>query len=119
MEKLKKLSVLCGVCVGAVNGLFGGGGGMICVPLLGGALSYPRKQAHATAILVILPICAVSALFYVAFGYVEWEVIIPAAAGNILGGLIGAKALGFSSESVTEIIFIIVMSAAGIRMAIG
>ena len=51
-----------GALTGAVNGLFGGGGGMIAVPLLGKMLGYEDKEAHATAIFVIAPVCAASAL---------------------------------------------------------
>ena len=49
MERNKKKAVGGGLLLGAVNGLFGGGGGMIGVPVLSDVLGYERKQAHATA----------------------------------------------------------------------
>ena len=48
-------SIVCGAATGAANGLFGGGGGMIAVPLLR-AQGLEEKRAHATAIAVILPV---------------------------------------------------------------
>ena len=45
---------LCGVAVGAANGLFGGGGGMLAVPLLT-KTGYEEKTAHATANLSFCP----------------------------------------------------------------
>lgn len=119
MKKDYKKAVVCGAGLGAINGLFGGGGGMIAVPLLTGVFAYSRKQAHATAILVILPVCAVSAVVYIISGYARADVIIPAAIGNVAGGLLGAEFLGKIPEIWTEIIFTAVMLAAGIRMVTG
>lgn len=107
---------LGGALIGAVNGLFGGGGGMIAVPVLSGTLGYPEKQAHATAIAVIAPLCAVSALFYLFGGHVRLPVVIPAALGNVAGGVIGAKLLGRLPGPAVRLCFIAVMLAAGIRM---
>lgn len=119
MKKINKKAVYGGLGLGAVNGLFGGGGGMIAVPILAEALGYPRKQAHATAILIIAPVCAVSAITYIAHGFINLPVIIPAAIGNVVGGLLGAKFLGKLPKLWVDIVFITVMLAAGVRMVIG
>lgn len=119
MKKNKINSVLCGTAIGFVNGLFGGGGGMIAVPLMSKLLGYTKKQAHATAIFVIAPICLASAITYVAHGFVDLSVLIPATLGNVAGGLIGANCLGKLPLKSVEIIFVFVMFAAGIRMIIG
>ncbi len=118
-DKKKKNAALCGFGLGAVNGLFGGGGGMIAVPLLCGVLGYPQKQAHATAILIIAPVCAVSAITYIAHGFIDLQVIIPAAIGNVLGGLIGAEFLGKLPKEWVQAVFVAVMLAAGIRSVLG
>ena len=55
-----------GLALGAANSLFGGGGGMLAVPLLR-AGGLPERKAHATAILVILPICLSSLFLYFFF----------------------------------------------------
>ena len=119
MKKLNKKAVGGGLALGAINGLFGGGGGMIAVPILADVLGYPRKQAHATAILVILPVCAVSAITYVIYGFTDLSIIIPAAIGNVAGGLLGALLLGKLPKTWVDITFIAIMLAAGIRMALG
>ena len=44
IEKDKKNKIYCvitGICTGIVNGLFGGGGGMLVVPLLIYLVKYP------------------------------------------------------------------------------
>ncbi|MDE7257287.1 MAG: sulfite exporter TauE/SafE family protein, partial [Clostridia bacterium] len=94
MKKINKKAVGGGLALGAINGLFGGGGGMIAVPILSDVLGYPRKQAHATAILIITPVCIVSAITYIVNGFTDLSIIIPAALGNVAGGLLGAQLLG-------------------------
>lgn len=117
--KTKKSSfrqILTGLFTGAVNGLFGGGGGMVVVPLMKNMLGYQEKYAHATAILVIAPVCAASAVTYIINGYFSPQVIIPAAIGSIIGGIVGAELLDRLSSFWLNAVFLIVMFAAGIRM---
>ncbi|MGN0806638.1 MAG: TSUP family transporter [Candidatus Coproplasma sp.] len=115
MKKNYKKAIVSGVGLGAVNGFFGGGGGMIAVPLLSGALGCTDKQAHATAILVIAPVCLISAIIYIIGGYTRADVIIPATIGNVTGGLLGAELLGKIPEIWTDIIFIAVLAVAGVK----
>lgn len=118
MLKKNFKAVLCGLLTGAVNGLFGGGGGMVVVPLLKNLLGYDEKRAHATAILIIAPVCAASAITYIAGGYFSASVAIPAAVGSVAGGLLGALLLNKLPEFIVNAVFIAVMLAAGIRMLI-
>ena len=111
---LKKVSA--GFLTGAVNGLFGGGGGMIAVPLLKALPEYTEKQAHATAIFLIAPVCAASAAVYIINGYASPDVIIPASIGSVAGGFAGACLLKGLSGKIINYIFIAVMLAAGLRM---
>lgn len=108
-------SLLCGSLLGAVNGLAGGGGGMLAVPLLqAGGLD--ARRAHATAIAVILPASAVSGAVYLAGGLVPFSVLVPAGLGVCLGGLLGAKLLGRLPVHVLTLLFAALMFAAGWRM---
>lgn len=118
MKNGYKKAIISGTALGAINGFFGGGGGMIAVPLLSGALGYTDKQSHATAILVIAPVCFVSAIIYIIGGFTRADVIIPATIGNVTGGLLGAELLGKIPEIWTDIIFIVVLVVAGVKMVI-
>ena len=109
-------SITAGVLTGAVNGIFGGGGGMVAVPLLSKMLGFEEKQAHATAIFVIAPVCAASAVIYIINGYAVLDIIIPAAIGTVAGGFVGAYSLSKFSSTAVNFIFIAIMFAAGIRM---
>ena len=51
---------LIGFAAGAVNGLFGAGGGMILVPLLSKAGKLDEQEVFPASVSIILPICLVS-----------------------------------------------------------
>ena len=109
-------AVMAGGLAGLVNGLFGGGGGMIVVPMLTGLLKRDPKRAHATALMIILPISLVSGLFYAAFGNLQLMVAIPVSIGVSIGGVVGALLLSKLSSKWIIMIFAVVMAAAGIKM---
>jgi len=121
MEKKSKIiyMILTGIVTGFVNGIFGGGGGMVVVPMLIFLLKYPVKAAHATAILIILPISVISGIIYASYGAFEMNVGLPVTIGVIFGGIIGAKLLSKLNAKIVTKIFSVVMLAAGIKMLIG
>lgn len=104
-----------GALIGAANGLLGGGGGMLAVPVLR-AGGLPPRKAHATAIAVILPASAVSGAVYLCHGLVPASVLLPVALGVISGGIAGAKLLGKLPVRAVNLLFGILMLAAGIGM---
>lgn len=112
------LSGLGGVIVGFISGFFGGGGGMIAVPILSKVLKLDTKQSHASAIFVILPISIASGIVYIinnGFNLTNsWYIIL----GVVVGGIIGATLLKKLSSKVIQIIFVIVMFVAGIYMCV-
>ncbi len=116
MQKVKTVRLpLGGSAIGAINGLLGGGGGMVAVPLLKGC-SYSTKEAHATAIAVILPASVFSGIIYLLHGFVPLNVFLPTALGVSAGGYLGARLLArFSPQKIT-LLFALVMLAAGVRM---
>ena len=91
MQFFKKKGVLtagAGLAIGIINGLLGAGGGMIAVPLLQ-KLGLDRKQAHANAVAVILPITVLSAVLYLVNGYVSVKDSLIFIPGGIAGSLLG------------------------------
>lgn len=116
---LKKIvMVVGGLCVGFANGFFGGGGGMLCVPLLDKALKEQTKVAHATAMLIILPISVASAITYVVNGYFDMRLTLIVGGGVIAGGIAGALLLKKLKSEVVAIIFAVLMVAAGVKLAL-
>lgn len=109
---------IAGVAAGLANGLFGGGGGMIIVPMLTTLLKKEPKVAHATAIMIILPMSLISGMFYAAFGNFDLRIGIPVGAGVIAGGIFGAFILNKLSSRWVVVLFATVMAVAGIKMLI-
>lgn len=117
-KKIKIKYVLLGSIAGILNGFFGGGGGMVVVPILNSIFKRDAKKSHATAILIILPLSVVSGLLYSYFGFARFSSVLPCAIGVIVGGGIGAFLLGKFTSKTVKIIFYILMFGAGIRMVI-
>lgn len=88
-------AALAGLCAGAVNGLFGAGGGMVLVPLLTMLTHLKEREIFPASITIILPICLVSLAVTVISGTVAWRDALPylfgSAAGGILAGIWGRK----------------------------
>lgn len=114
--KSKVILAFMGVLIGAINGIFGAGGGMLAVPVLTHFASLDAKKAHATAIAVMLPLSVLSAVTYLLTGSFEEGVILPTVIGVVIGGIIGAAALKKASGDFLNFLFYGVMLLAGIRM---
>ena len=110
------ICICTGAISGAVNGIFGGGGGMIVVPMLSKLLGYKEKEAHATAILIILPLSIASGLLYFVFGNFDFLAGLPVLIGVLIGGVVGAILLSKLSSKWIVLIFSIIMAIAGGKM---
>ena len=86
---------LAGFGAGAVNGLFGAGGGMVLVPLLSLLTDLEEDEIFSSSLAIILPICLVSLTATAVTGTVAWVDSLPwllgSAAGGILAGFFGKK----------------------------
>ena len=91
MNKERFRYALAGAGAGLINGFFGGGGGMLLVPLLVGWCGLSQRKAFATSVAVIAPLCALSALIYWLRGSLELSSALPYLLGGLAGGLIGGK----------------------------
>lgn len=121
-EKSKKsnssllIKLVTGAIIGFVNGFWGGGGGMICVPLLMQVVGLPEKKAHATTLLIMLPLCLTSLAVYFFNGYLPMVDALKIGIGFILGGAIGAMLLKLISNAWLGIVFSIIIIVGGIKM---
>ncbi len=82
---------LAGALAGLANGLFGGGGGMVWVPLLSRFGHLPPQKLYATCVGVIFPVCLVSAAVYLCKTDFSFLAALPYLLGGAAGGLIGGK----------------------------
>ncbi len=115
-KKDKILSIVFGLVVGVINGFFGGGGGMIIIPLLILVLKYSTKTAHATAIVIMLPITLVSLIVALLVNGIDILQALPIVIGVFVGGIIGSNLLKKLKAKWVTIIFSIIMLVAGVKM---
>lgn len=79
--------ILAGLCAGAVNGLFGAGGGMVLVPLLTILGGIEEDAVFPCSVSMILPICLISLGYSLWNTPFTWSDAIPYMLGSALGGL--------------------------------
>lgn len=90
VSKTVKCAVSGGLS-GLVNGLFGGGGGLLLVPLLIRWVGLRERRAFATSVLIVLPLCMVSSVIYLLGTDLSLILALPYVAGGFLGGLAGGR----------------------------
>lgn len=89
---------------------------MIAVPLLQ-KVGLSEREAHATAILLILPVCLISFIVYAVKGLYALPLLIPTAIGVTAGGFLGAKLLGKIGGKAVTLTFAALQILAGVWMA--
>ena len=117
MKKIKKLHImLFGALIGVINGLLGGGGGMIVVPVLTKFFGFSQKEAQATALFVILPISIASSIIYITHNSINFAESWPVIVSIIVGGIGGALLLNKLDNKVVRVIFIALILISGFMM---
>ena len=106
---------LAGALAGLANGLFGGGGGMVFLPILSRWGDLDARKLYATCVGVIFPVCLVSAgvyLFRDGFSLVE---ALPYLRGGAVGGYFGGKLYGKVSTKLLKWLFAAFLFYAGVK----
>lgn len=117
MKNVKtKWIILFGALIGLINGFFGGGGGMVVVPVLNKLFGMEQKKAHATAIFVILPISIASSIIYITHSSINFGSGWPVILGVVGGGALGAVLLKKMDNMVVKLVFAILILFASVNM---
>ena len=85
MSEILWLSAI-GTAAGAVNGLFGAGGGLVLVPLLGKKVGLQEDARFPTSIAIMAPVC-ITALVFTKGSYLQFAAALPYLLGSAVGGL--------------------------------
>ena len=80
-------ATLTGICTGALNGIFGTGGGMVLVPLLSITTNIEEKALFPSAVAILLPICIVSLTFSAGWNEFSLMQALPYLLGSVIGGI--------------------------------
>ena len=118
---MKKFLKNCSVAVlsafvGFVNGFFGGGGGMLLVPMLEKVLKVPVKKSHATAIAIILPVSVAGAITYLISGYFDLAPFLGVSGGCVAGGVAGALLLKKLPSGAVGVAFSLIMIGVAVKL---
>lgn len=114
MKSKWKLS-LSGAAAGLVNGCFGGGGGMVLVPLLQRWCGVEEKKSYATCVAVIFPFCVLSAAIYLWRTGFDLMAALPYLLGGLAGGLAGGALMDRVSVVWLRRIFAAFLLYGGVR----
>ena len=80
---------IAGALAGMINGFFGGGGGMVLVPLLVGWIGLKQRTAFATSVAIIFPLCVASSIIYLIRTPFTIGDALPYLLGGLAGGFLG------------------------------
>lgn len=117
-EKPAPWFVPAGLVIGFAGALCGIGGGIFVGPILHGVRKVPLKRAAATAILVILAttLAATAAELFRADSELRWPIVLPLAAGALLGTQLGFAASQRVDERGLKAFFALILFLAGLRL---
>jgi uncharacterized protein len=111
--------ILIGLAAGVLSGLIGVGGGIILVPALVYFLGYTQHQAQGTSLGVLtFPVTILAFLAYYRDAMntsspIELKVILVAAGGFLIGGLIGSSlAIRIDQQTLKKLFALILLYTA-------
>ncbi len=111
----KSIKYLLSFLIGLINSLFGAGGGLIAVPLFK-QQGLRQKEAQASAIAVILPLCIISAGVYYFLGYYTIKDAVGYIPFGVIGTFIGTAIMKKLPDKILKKIFAGFMIYTGINM---
>lgn len=113
--KSKWIARVAGAAAGLANGCFGGGGGMVFLPILSRWGNLSQRKLYATCVGVIFPVCLVSAAVYIFRGGVSLAAALPYLLGGLIGGWFGGKLYGKVSTKLLKWLFAAFLFYAGVK----
>lgn len=106
------------VC-GIASGLFGIGGGVLLVPLLGLLFAFDQHRAQGTSLIALIPPTgALALLAYAKQGYVSWTTGLLLIPGVFVGGIAGGKLVKRIHQQRMRQIFAGILFALGVAEVI-
>jgi uncharacterized membrane protein YfcA len=102
---MNRRAALAGSLAGFANGVFGGGGGMVFLPVMMRQNTVEPRKLYPTCVAVIFPVCALSAAISLWQGEFSLSQSLPYLAGGALGGAVGGKLYGKVSVKLLRWLF--------------
>ena len=106
-----------GLLLGSVLGLFGGGGGILAVPLLIALLGLSADEASTLSLIVVGLGAAAGLVPHARAGRVDWRTGLTVGALGVVGAVVGSRAALIVSDRLQLVLFSLLLLAAGAAMA--
>ena len=100
---------------GSAGGLVNGGGGMVLLPLLTKWSGLEARNAFATCVAVIFPMCVVSTAVYLFQVRPALSLVLPYLAGGVVGGIAGGLTFEKVPVRLLKLIFGAFLLYGGVR----
>jgi len=113
LNKIKKCFL--SINIGFLNGLFGSGGGILAVKYLESTFK-DTKKAHASSLLVVLPITIVTTIIYFFNNNLNLHMAMPYIIGGVFGCFVGTKILKKINKNIVSIVFSILILYLSVRL---
>ena len=80
-------AAIAGLCAGALNGLFGAGGGLVLIPLMQILTDADDQTLFSGSVAILFPICIISLLFTRGWQGFPLLDALPYLLGSLVGGI--------------------------------
>ncbi len=118
MGRSVAIFVVACVC-GVASGMFGVGGGVLLVPLVGLLFAFDQHRAQGTSLIALIPPTgALALLAYSKQGFVSWKAGLLLIPGLFLGGIAGGKVAKWIKPRLMRRIFAGILFALGAMQAV-
>ncbi len=114
MREKGKYAVI-GTLAGLANGLFGSGGGLFLVPLLGGWAGLEEKRSFATSVAIVFLLSPAALLVSAFSGSLSLQGVTPYLIGGALGGLVSGILFRNISATLLHRLFGVLLLYGGIK----
>ncbi|MBO8142449.1 MAG: sulfite exporter TauE/SafE family protein [Firmicutes bacterium] len=108
--------IVLGLVAGILSGLLGIGGGILIVPVLNQLFHVPMPLAVGTSLLIIIPTALAGTLTHFFRGNLELSMGLPVMIGAVVGGMLGARLVGYLPELAVKRLFAVLMVYMAIRL---
>jgi hypothetical protein len=105
------------LAIGAYDGFFGPGTGTFLIVAFVGLLGDGLARASASAKVVNFASNLAAVALFAARGVVVWKIAVPMAAGQLLGGLLGAHLAIRRGDALVRRVVVAVALAAAVKLA--
>jgi uncharacterized protein len=109
--------IIRGLLIGFYDGFMGPGAGSFLVLVFIGLLGNDFLHASAHAKMVNLSTNLASIIYFASTGYIIYELAIPMAICNMMGGWIGSKLALLKGNKFIRVFFLLIVSATILRFA--